>query len=69
MAQEFWRLARREQGAYPQRSVTSEQRRQPPKEPARMLKLFFHDALGSGRLQMSDNKWQSTGSIAWGHGL
>jgi hypothetical protein len=27
----FWRLARRERGAYPTRSVTSEQRRQPPK--------------------------------------
>jgi iron complex outermembrane receptor protein len=45
MAQKFWRLARRERGAYPQGSVTSEPRRQPPKEPASMLKLFFRDAL------------------------
>src|ERR1019366_6007473 len=35
----FWRLARRERGAYPG-SVTSEQRRQPPKEPVRLFKLF-----------------------------
>jgi hypothetical protein len=33
MTQEFWRLARRERGAYPHGSVTSEQRRQPAKEP------------------------------------
>jgi hypothetical protein len=30
--QEFWRLARRERGAYPNESVTSEQRCQPAKE-------------------------------------
>jgi signal transduction histidine kinase len=47
MAQKFWRLTRRERGACPQRSVTGEQRRQPPKEPARRLKLFFYDVLKS----------------------
>ena len=35
----FWRLARRERGAYPQRSGTSEQRRQRPKRPANLSQL------------------------------
>ena len=45
MAQEFSPLATREQGAYPLASVTSVQRGQRTKEPARMFKLLFRDAL------------------------
>jgi hypothetical protein len=45
MAQGFWRLARRERGAYPQGTVTSEQRRQLPKEPARLTPLFIYASL------------------------
>jgi hypothetical protein len=41
----FWRLARRERGAYPHGSVTSEQRRQPPKEQVRLFKLFCGGSL------------------------
>jgi len=44
----FWRLARREQGPYPG-SVTSEQRRQPPKEPVRLFKLFCIGGLAGQR--------------------
>jgi hypothetical protein len=39
-AQEFWLLARRDEGAYPQRSATEEQRSQRPKEPAQLFNLF-----------------------------
>jgi hypothetical protein len=45
MAQEFWLLARRISAG----SVTSEQRRQRPKEPAGMIELFFRDALNPHR--------------------
>ena len=45
MTQGFWGLARRERGAYPQGSVTSEQRRQPPKKPVRLLPLFITGSL------------------------
>jgi hypothetical protein len=41
MAQEFWLAARRWRGAYPIGSATSDQRSPQPKEPARMLNLFF----------------------------
>ena len=44
MTPSFWRLARRERGAYPG-SVTSEQRRQPPEEPVRLSKLFLRGPL------------------------
>src|SRR5262245_40112908 len=37
----FWRLARREEGAYPQRSVTDEQRSQAPKRLAGRRWLFM----------------------------
>jgi len=40
MAQEFWPLARREGGAYPHGSVTTEPRSQRAKEPAGMFKLL-----------------------------
>ncbi len=37
----FWPLARRERGAYPQVSVTSEQRSQRPKDQVRLERLFL----------------------------
>ena len=45
MARGFWPLARRERGAYPQGSVTSEQRGQRPKEPARPGIFSFSERL------------------------
>lgn len=38
--QEFWPLARRDEEAYPRRSVTEAQRSQRSKEPAQMFMLF-----------------------------
>ena len=45
MARGFWPLARRERGAYPRGSVTSEQRGQRPKEPARPGIFSFSERL------------------------
>ena len=41
MVQGFWPLTRRERGAYPSGSVTSEQRSQRPKQPARLVTVIF----------------------------
>jgi hypothetical protein len=46
MAQGFWRLARREGGAYPHGSATSEQGSQTAKEQARLALLFRNGPSG-----------------------
>ena len=45
MAQGFWRWARRNEGAYPQRSVTEAQRSPASKEQARLHRLFLYGPL------------------------
>jgi hypothetical protein len=50
----FWRLARRERGAYP-RSVTGEQRRQPAKDQLRLQRVF-RDGSSPGKMARRGEK-------------
>ena len=68
-------MARRSRGTYPQGYITSEQRRQRTKEPARMFKLFCHGALAADaiaqRIAVADgispgaNATQATHDLRW----